>query len=93
MAKAFYLGAYSKYLSNTQFILTHTDKVLPYVAQPLNILFYMTVKKPRVWLYLIDNMIRNNPKGYNALMNLIVDEEEISWQDLQITMKIKNENY
>jgi predicted TIM-barrel fold metal-dependent hydrolase len=73
MAKSFYLGTYAKYLSNTQFILTHTDRVLPYVAQPLNILFYMTVKKPRVWLYLIDNMLRNNPKGYKALMNMIVD--------------------
>lgn len=73
MAKSFYLGTYSRYLSNTQFILTHTDNVLPYVAQPLNILFYMTVKKPRVWRYLIDSMIRNNPKGYKALMNMIVD--------------------
>lgn len=73
MAKAFYVGAYAKYLRKTQFILTHTDNVLPYVAQPLNILFYMTVKKPRVWLYLIDNMLRNTPKGYNALMNMIVD--------------------
>lgn len=73
MAKSFYLGVYKKYLSNTQFILTHTENVLPYVAQPLNILFYMTVKKPRVWLYLIDNMVRNNPKGYNDLMNMIVD--------------------
>lgn len=73
LAKSFYSGAYAKYLSNIQFILTHTDRVLPYVAQPLNILFYMTVKKPRVWLYLIDNMVRNNPKGYKALMNMIVD--------------------
>lgn len=73
MAKSFYLGTYAKYLSNTQFILTHTNSVLPYVAQPLNILFYMTVKKPRVWLYLIDNMVRNNPKGYKALMNMIVE--------------------
>ncbi|WP_052085892.1 amidohydrolase family protein [Clostridium sp. HMP27] len=73
MAKSFYLGAYARYLSNTQFILTHTDSVLPYVSQPINILFYMTVKKPRVWLYLIDNMVRNNPKGYKALMNMIVD--------------------
>lgn len=73
MAKSFYSGIYAKYLSNTQFVLTHTDRVLPFVAQPLNILFYMTVKKPRVWLYLIDNMIRNNPKGYKALMNMIVD--------------------
>jgi|GEM_PF-302618 len=73
MAKSFYLGTYAKYLSSTQFILTHTDNVLPYVAQPLNILFYMTVKKPRVWLYLFDNMIRDEPKGYKALMNMIVD--------------------
>ena len=73
MAKAFYLGDYSKYLSNVKFMLMHTGGILPYVSQPLNILFYMTIKKPRVWLYLIDNMIRNNPKGHNALMNMIVD--------------------
>jgi predicted TIM-barrel fold metal-dependent hydrolase len=73
MAKSFYLGTHKKYLTDTQFILTHTDGVLPYVAQPLNILFYMTVKKPRVWRYLIDNMIRNDPKGYKILMNMIAD--------------------
>ncbi len=73
LAKSFYSGAYTKYLRNTEFILTHTERVLPYVAQPINILFYMTVKKPRVWLYLLDNMVKNNPKGYRALMNMIVD--------------------
>ncbi|MDF2597097.1 MAG: amidohydrolase 2, partial [Clostridia bacterium] len=60
MAKAFYLGSYSKYLSNVKFMLMHTGGILPYVSQPLNILFYMTIKKPRVWLYLMDNMIRKN---------------------------------
>lgn len=73
LAKALYLGHYTKHLKNVKFVLTHTENVLPYVAQPFNILFYMTVKKPRVWLYLLDNMILKNPKGYKDLMKMIVD--------------------
>lgn len=73
LAKAMYLGYYDKYLKNVKLVLTHTDNVLPYVAQPFNILFYMTVKKPRVWLYLLDNMILKNPKGYKEIMKMITD--------------------
>ncbi|WP_161982247.1 amidohydrolase family protein [Dictyobacter alpinus] len=93
VAKAFYLGAYKKYFSQSQLILTHTGGVLPYLAQPLNILFYLTVKHPMSGgsRYLWDSMVMHDPKGYNILMNTIVDEEEQTWPDQPIIMKARKE--
>ncbi len=73
LAKTFYHGVFAKYLKDTKFILAHTGGVLPYLANPINILYYMSIKKPKIMGYMIDTFIRHNPKGFNILMNMIVD--------------------
>lgn len=73
LAKTFYFGVFSKYFKETEFVLAHTGGVLPYLANPINILYYMSIKKPKIMGYMIDTFIRHNPKGYNILMNMIVD--------------------
>jgi predicted TIM-barrel fold metal-dependent hydrolase len=73
VAKSFYLGEFAKYFTDTKFILTHTGGVLPYLANPINILYYMSIKKPKIMGYMIDTFIRHNPKGYKILMNMVVD--------------------
>ncbi len=76
MAKAFYLGLFDKYFTKTKFVLTHTGGALQYLANPFNLLYYMTTKKAKMGQYVWDNMVKHQPKGYNYLMRMIVDEEE-----------------
>lgn len=73
MAKSFYLGMFDKYFQNTKFVLTHTGDALEYLANPFNLLYYMTVKKAKMGQYVWDNMIRHQPKGYHYLLEAIVD--------------------
>jgi predicted TIM-barrel fold metal-dependent hydrolase len=69
MAKAFYLEAYRRELHQVRFVLTHTCETLPYLAEPLNILYYMTAHRRRIAPFVLDNFITHRPKGYRALMN------------------------
>lgn len=73
MAKAFFLGLYEQYFQQSQLILTHTAGLIPYVAQPYNILGYMQLHKKKIPSFVFDNFIRKQPKGYNILMNMLVD--------------------
>jgi len=73
MAKSFYLGMFEKYFTKTKFILTHTGGAMMYLANPINLLYYMTAKKAKMGQYVWDNMVKHQPKGYNYLMNTIID--------------------
>jgi len=74
IAKSFYLGIYKKYWLNTHFILTHTGGSLQYLAQPLNILYYLTRKMTAltVFAFIWDTYVRHNPRGYMLLKQTIV---------------------
>lgn len=75
MAKAFYLEAYRRQLHQVRFVLTHTCETLPYLAEPLNILYYMTARRRHIASFILDNLITHRPKGYRALMNTTVTQE------------------
>ncbi|WP_201714631.1 amidohydrolase family protein [Rossellomorea arthrocnemi] len=73
IAKAFYLDIYKKYWLNTPFILTHTGGALQYLAQPFNILYYLSPKisAPSMLAFMWDSYVIHKPKGYMLLNNTI----------------------
>lgn len=75
MAKAFYLEAYRRRLHQVRFVLTHTCRTLPYLAEPLNILYYMTARRRRIASFMLDNLVAHRPRGYRALMATTVADE------------------
>lgn len=75
MAKAFYLGAYQRELHHVRLVLTHTCGTLPYLAEPLNILYYMTARRRHIASYVLDNLLTHRAKGFHALMNTTTTQE------------------
>lgn len=73
VAKAFYLDIYKKYWLNTQFILTHTEGCLQFLAQPFGLLYYLAPKISALsmFAYMWDAYVMHKPKGYMILKNII----------------------
>jgi predicted TIM-barrel fold metal-dependent hydrolase len=73
ISKAFYLGVYEKYFTNSKLVLTHTSGMIPYIAYSIGVLYYFRLDKWKMVKFLVDYMIKKKNVGYDILKNVVVD--------------------
>ncbi len=73
VAKMLYLNKF-EYLNNSQYILTHTGGIVPFMAQNIGLLYYMQLNKKNMGKFMIDWLIKKHLVGYEFLKSIQIDD-------------------